>query len=343
MGTSEAMNTIDRELDAAKIFDAQVRRAYAHCALLLARKNHAAQAWMRSLLPVAARAPWDAVFAFCGYADDLSDDPRRSAEDRRRSYDRFAARFFGVHRAAAVHEDTKGAGRHQDAAHTDPAEDTDVADHSEDSDHSENSDQSEDSEDSELLVCLAFSDVLRTWHIGEDSVALASQAVHDDIGVSAYATVADLERYMNGVSGQHAIWVSTVLGLTGPDDAVGTAGATAWGFTLQTLDFLMDLEEDLRLGKLYLPLEDLERCGTSRDEIEHAVTARRATAPLRRTIGLQVDRAEHYLAKAEQWARHAAAPAGQVVLTSLAGARQALDDVARGDNDPFPLMPPPAG
>ncbi|SFD40910.1 squalene/phytoene synthase family protein [Streptomyces aidingensis] len=294
-----------RELDAAGIRGPLLRHAYRRCRRLLSGRDHALQGWLRSRLRPAVRPYWDAMFAYCGYADDLTDDPHRGPERRRADFDRFAALSF------RILDSGPGRGRGQGRGRP-PLPRPGTA----------------------YSVCLAFADLARTWHLDRESIAIAAAAARDDIAVSGYRTAAELERYMYGVSGQPARWAGALLGLR--DDA----GLLAWGYGLQTVDSLLDLEEDLRLGKLYLPLEDLRRCGTTREETEAAVAARRATDGLRRLVGVQADRAGRYLAEAAERFRPAPGPGHEVVHLSLGHARRLVAVLEQYGNDPFRAFSP---
>lgn len=299
MEETKAHRETAAELDAATIGDPRLRHAYSVCGRWLNdRHSSAPHAWLRSHMPLAARPYWDALLAFCGYADDLADDPRVGPAHRRRQYDRFVEGFFQM--LDDQHEPLPSPPRH----------------------------------DVGLALCLAFRDLVRTWDIGEDSLRVAHRAVRDDIGVSMYHSEAELERYLNGSCAQPNLWLSTVLGLT--EDG-NTQGARAWGLGIGLVDCLLDLEEDLRIGKLYFPLDDLRRCRVGPADIERAVSARCVTEPLRRLISLQVSRAVRHFATAEDWARQCRAQEGEIVLQSIARARQAIDCIAHTEKSIFAM------
>jgi phytoene synthase len=257
--------------------------------------HHVPVRWMRSMLPPHVRPYQDAMLAFWRYADDLADDPGRSLVQRRADFDGFIDAFARILRA--------GPG-------LSPAREPDEPD------------------DTAFLLRLAFSDFARTWHIEEESIFLAVQATRDDIGICVYDTVADLERFMNA-AGQVATWLSTMLGLT------DHSGAVAWSSGFQILDNLSDLREDVRLGKLYFPLEDLPRCGVRREDIERDVAAGHATDGVRRLVGLQAERAGRFFASAEEWCRRAPAPGGEVFRLLIGQAQQVTACLARYGHDPF--------
>lgn len=64
---------------------------------------------------------------------------------------------------------------------------------------------------------------------------------------------------------------------------------------LQLINFCQDVARDWRRGRLYLPLETLERAGCSESDFVRANERKGATDALRRAVGVEVDRAESYL------------------------------------------------
>ncbi|MFE6780429.1 squalene/phytoene synthase family protein [Streptomyces sp. NPDC057702] len=303
-----------RELDAAEIRDPLLREAYALCETILQDDNHASHTWMRDQLRLDQRPYWDAMIAFCGHADDLADAQSVPLTERLRLYDAFTRDFFRMLQAtrqatpAAVLGTLSGtAGRRSpgDGVH---------------------------------LVSLAFCDVIHTWRLSETGVRRAGDALRADMTLEAYDTVAALERYMLGVSGEPSRWLATLLGQRGAPLADGAENAAiAWGFGLQTLDFLLDIEEDLRLGKLYVPLDDLRACGLSRPELEAAVAARQPSQPLRDVVARQLVRVRRYFADAERWIDHARPVGWEAVRDSLAEGRATVDRLTRCHHDVFAL------
>jgi squalene synthase HpnC len=62
---------------------------------------------------------------------------------------------------------------------------------------------------------------------------------------------------------------------------------------LQLVEHCQDVAEDLRAGRVYLPLEDLERFGAAVEDL----AAPRASAPVRQTIAFEVARARGLIAQ----------------------------------------------
>ena len=92
-----------------------------------------------------------------------------------------------------------------------------------------------------------------------------------DITVTGYATYADLEHYMYGSAAVIGLEMVPILGpLT--DEAYPRARALGEAFQLS--NFIRDVGEDLRRGRVYLPQEDLDRYGVTRADLARGVVRR---------------------------------------------------------------------
>ncbi len=102
---------------------------------------------------------------------------------------------------------------------------------------------------------------------------------------AAYATFADLYRYCYLVASVVGLVCIRIFGYLDPR-AEKLAEET--GIAFQLTNILRDVQEDAQRGRLYLPLEDLERCGvTAGSIIRHPqwATIDSATAPGARHSG----------------------------------------------------------
>jgi phytoene synthase len=104
----------------------------------------------------------------------------------------------------------------------------------------------------------------RTWDIGRETFEafLASMAM--DATVEGFATYADLEQYMYGSA---AIIGLQMVPILEPLDPRAAIHARTLGEAFQMSNFLRDVAEDLRRGRVYLPLEDLDKFGVSRADL----------------------------------------------------------------------------
>jgi phytoene synthase len=86
-----------------------------------------------------------------------------------------------------------------------------------------------------------------------------------------------------------------VLGILGQANAQTIPPSDAVCSALQVVEHCQDVHEDFLAGRIYLPLEDMERFGCQRSDLKNAP----ATPALRRTLRLQVERARELLSAAD--------------------------------------------
>ena len=141
-------------------------------------------------------------------------------------------------------------------------------------------------------VLLAVVHTVRELQIRRDDLRafLASMAM--DLTVTRYATYADLYAYVYGSAGVIGAMMLPVLGATDPrarDRAVDL------GIAFQLTNFLRDVAEDFDRGRIYLPVEDLDRFGISPDDF----AARRVTPAFRRLLAFEAERTRALYRRAE--------------------------------------------
>ena len=108
-------------------------------------------------------------------------------------------------------------------------------------------------------VLAAVIDTVHRLSIDPELLRRFFASMHMDLSVSTYRTHAELERYMDGSA---AVIGELMLPVLRPPDPVAARdGARALGVAFQLTNFLRDVDEDLDRGRIYLPLEDLERFG----------------------------------------------------------------------------------
>jgi phytoene synthase len=118
--------------------------------------------------------------------------------------------------------------------------------------------------DSDDPISLAAIHTARTWGIpaGHFEAFLASMRM--DITVTGYPTYADLERYMYGSAAVIGLQMVPILE---PLDDCAAGHARTLGEAFQMSNFIRDVAEDLRRGRVYLPQEDLDRFGVTRADL----------------------------------------------------------------------------
>ena len=100
----------------------------------------------------------------------------------------------------------------------------------------------------------------RTWDIPAEHFEAFLTSMRMDITRTSYATYADLEQYMYGSAAVIGLQMLPLLEPLHPD--AGTH-ARELGKAFQMSNFIRDVAEDLRRGRVYFPQEDLDAFGVS--------------------------------------------------------------------------------
>ena len=180
-------------------------------------------------------------------------------------------------------------------------------------------------------VVLAMSDTLRRWDIPLAHVEAFLDSMRQDISVSSYPTYADLERYMYGSAAVIGLQMVPVLEpLPGHEDQARGC-ARALGEAFQLTNFIRDVAEDLDRGRVYLPLEDLERFGLTRADLDRRV----ATPAIRALVAFECARAGRLYADAAPGVRLLHPTSRDCIRTALALYGGILDRVAAQGHDVF--------
>ncbi len=124
--------------------------------------------------------------------------------------------------------------------------------------------------------------------LGELSVYMDSMRV--DCGPVRLETRDELDRYMRGSAAAVGLIMAPLLGAPAPMHPVVAELGTAFQLT----NFVRDVREDYELNRVYLPAEELERCGASVQDI----AAGRCSHGLRVLLADEVARARQLFHRA---------------------------------------------
>ena len=141
-------------------------------------------------------------------------------------------------------------------------------------------------------------DTVARWQIPHSYFADFLDSMRMDLTVTGYATYDDL--------------VALHVGLGGGDRAADAADprsrrrrASRWdrlethaidlGYAFQLTNFLRDVAEDLRRGRVYLPQESLDQFGVDRDRLRRG----RVDEPIRNLLAWEIERARGLYRRAE--------------------------------------------
>jgi phytoene synthase len=137
-------------------------------------------------------------------------------------------------------------------------------------------------------VLPAVQDTLRRWQIPASLVTDFLASMWRDLEQHEYPSYAELEHYMHGSAVCIAWQMLPILQPLPGCEAAAAEHAKALGTAFQLTNFIRDVGEDLVRGRLYLPLEDLDRFGVTRRELSEG----RLDAAARGLLEFQIARAE---------------------------------------------------
>ncbi|MGH8893072.1 MAG: phytoene/squalene synthase family protein [Actinomycetes bacterium] len=106
-----------------------------------------------------------------------------------------------------------------------------------------------------------------TWGIPTHTFEAFLDSMRMDITVTGYPTYADLEQYMHGSAAVIGLQMVPILAPLDGQSERAACHAQALGRAFQLTNFVRDVAEDLRRGRVYLPQEDLDRFGVTRADL----------------------------------------------------------------------------
>jgi phytoene synthase len=291
------------ELDAAGIADERLRRSYTRCRELNA--SHGRTYYLATLLLPAWKRPYvHGLYGFARYADEIVDNLDSTLPDPARAawLEGWRGQLLDALRRSG-HPTGHGSPAPGDQAPgpAGAAQDGDGA-----------------------SVLPAVIDTIRRWElpVAYFEAFLASMAM--DLTVTGYATWDDLMVYIYGSA--------TVIGLQmlpilEPSSPAAEPYARDLGAAFQLINFIRDVGEDLRRGRVYLPQESLDLFGVTRERLATGVV----DGPVRRLLAHEIGRARELLRGAEPGIRLLHPTSRDCVWTAYRLYGGILDEVERAD------------
>ncbi len=105
-------------------------------------------------------------------------------------------------------------------------------------------------------VLQALQPVAQQFALPEDELAELIEGMHMDLRQARYATFAELAVYCQRVAGVVGRLIARILGFRQP---ATLDYADKMGLALQLTNIIRDVGEDARMGRIYLPTEELQR------------------------------------------------------------------------------------
>lgn len=184
---------------------------------------------------------------------------------------------------------------------------------------------------SEHPVMRAYLNTAREHDIPAEVMAPYFRAMRDDLTVHRFPTFQDLVHYMEGSAMTVGRAMTYILGVRQPYTVQDTLPyADSLSVAMQLSNFWRDIGQDWKIGRVYLPLDDLRRYGVSEDDI----AAARLTPQFVALLEFEIERTEAYYRRARAGvARLASGRWG--VMCGLEIYRAILGDIRRHGYDVY--------
>lgn len=190
-------------------------------------------------------------------------------------------------------------------------------------------------------VDVALVDTLEHFPIGIQPFRDMIAGQRMDLYRSRYETFEELNLYCYRVAGTVGLMTTPVMGVDLSHKVAPWAAAqlpknpepeaVALGIANQLTNILRDVGEDARRGRIYVPLEDLERFRYSEKDLLNGVVDERWQALMR----FQIDRARRFFAEAERGISLLSPDARFPVWAALVLYRGILDVIEKNQYDVF--------
>jgi phytoene synthase len=145
---------------------------------------------------------------------------------------------------------------------------------------------------SDDLIGRALVDTVTQYSIPLDYFEAFMKSMEMDLTVTRYNNYEDLMTY---VYGSAVVIGLEMLPILGYNDPRAIEAATALGTAFQLANFIRDIDEDIDRGRIYMPLDELERFGVS----EAMLLNRKLTPEIIEAIKFQIARVRELQAVAD--------------------------------------------
>ncbi len=114
----------------------------------------------------------------------------------------------------------------------------------------------------------ALVDTARRFSIPIEYFEAFLNSMEMDLTINEYATYDDLMEYVYGSAAVIGLQMVPVLGALSPE---AYESAKTLGIAFQLANFIRDIGEDLERGRIYIPIEDLNQFGVSREDLHQKI------------------------------------------------------------------------
>jgi len=144
------------------------------------------------------------------------------------------------------------------------------------------------------LIVDSYVDLSKRWNFNPEWTTAFLDAMEQDLTKSRYDTLEEVLSYIYGSAEAVGLMMATLMRV--PEE--GLEGARLLGRAFQYVNFIRDVQEDLDLGRVYLPSEDAHKCGLLVISKEEAL---KKPAEFQEFIVTQLSRYHGWRSEAQQY------------------------------------------
>ncbi|WP_017584927.1 phytoene/squalene synthase family protein [Nocardiopsis ganjiahuensis] len=181
-------------------------------------------------------------------------------------------------------------------------------------------------------VLRALAHTVERYELPREYFTAFMDSMRMDLDVCAYRDLAHLREYMYGSAAVIGLQVLPVLGTRAPREEAAPHAA-ALGEAFQLTNFLRDVAEDLRRGRVYLPGDVLAEHGVDTGLLAHCARTRTPDPRARRAIAALVEVNQGFYREAEPGVAMLDPVARPCVATAFRLYRAILDEISAADFD----------
>jgi len=178
-------------------------------------------------------------------------------------------------------------------------------------------------------VMRAFRWTMETCDIEKNEARIFLDAMEMDLRVSRYPTFQDLEDYMRGSAAAVGLMMCDIMRI--PNDPPIRESARKLGNAMQLTNFLRDVAEDARRGRIYIPQEDLRRFGVQEADIMEG----RFSPEFKELMKFQIQRTRTLYAEADEGIARLPVEVRKAVRTARLLYSMILDEIEKLDHNIF--------
>ncbi|AOV17211.1 squalene synthase HpnD [Acidihalobacter aeolianus] len=140
-------------------------------------------------------------------------------------------------------------------------------------------------------VTRALAEPVRRFSISQAQLEEVVAGMEMDLEYDAYPSFTELSLYCHRVAGVVGLMAASIFGHTASETE---RYAEDLGMAFQLTNILRDVREDAERGRIYIPLDELNRFGVAPEELRHG----RTSDSIKTLFAFQAERARNYYARA---------------------------------------------